>query len=314
MDYIQIKLAILPEKLEELVNELYKNGIEELAIEDPKDVDFLMDKKETYEWDYVDAELLKKSEVANVSIYLSKDGKEADILDLIDKILKEPRFCDVKQVIETVHESEWKDVWKEFFKPSKITDKITIKPTWEEYAKKSDDEIVINIDPGMAFGTGTHETTTLCIKLLEKYCENKSVLDIGTGSGILAIAAQKLGATSVTALDIDETCVEVAKENLELNEIHDVSVFQGDLAKGLNMKVDLVIANLMADLVIFLSKSVSERLNADGIFISSGILLEKEEQVKAELQKNNFEVLEISERGDWCAIAAKKKDEQVFCK
>lgn len=309
MDYTQITLTVLPEKLEDLLNQLYEHDIQELAIEDPRDVDSLMDKKESYEWDYVDADLLKKSESAKVHIYLSKDEKSTLSLANIKKILTDDGFADVKIISNDVKESDWKDVWKEFFKPTRVTDRITIKPSWEKYDKKDPSELIVNIDPGMAFGTGTHETTTLCIKLLEKYSDRKSVLDVGTGSGILSIAAKKLGVESVTAVDIDPLCVDIAKENLKLNGIKDVSVFQGDLTKGLDLKVDLVVANLMADLVIFLSASVKSHLNEQGIFISSGILIEKEQQVINELKKNKFEIVEILEQGEWCAIAAKSVDE-----
>ena len=309
MDYTQITLTVLPEKLEYLVNELYAMDIFELAIEDPSDVDLLMNKKEAYEWDYIDAKLLQKSEYAKVHVYVSKDEAGLLTLSKIESILNESTFEDVKMSSKQVNEADWKDVWKEFFKPARITDKITIKPSWEEYKKVDENEMVINIDPGMAFGTGTHETTTLCIKLLEKYAHSKSVLDVGTGSGILSIAAKKLGIESVLAVDIDDVCVEIAKENLKLNGICDVSVIQGDLTKGLDVKVDFVVANLMADLVMFLAKSVKEHLNTDGVFISSGILIEKEEQVIDELQKNGFEIIEILEQGEWCAIAARSKVE-----
>lgn len=309
MDYTQITLTVVPEKLEYLVNELYAMDIFELAIEDPSDVDLLMNKKEAYEWDYIDAKLLQKSEHAKMHVYVSKDEAGLLTLSKIENILNESIFDDVKMSSKQVYEADWKDAWKEFFKPARITEKITIKPSWEEYKKVDENELVINIDPGMAFGTGTHETTTLCIKLLEKYANSKSVLDVGTGSGILSIAAKKLGIPSVLAVDIDKTCVEIAKENLKLNGIYDVTVLQGDLTKGLDIKVDLVVANLMADLVMFLAKSVNEHLNTDGVFISSGILIEKEEQVIDELKKNGFEIIEILEQGEWCAIAARSKVE-----
>lgn len=310
MEYTEISLSLKPEGLEDLLNELYANGIVDLVIEDPRDVDFLMDKRESYEWDYVDSDLLKKSEIAKVKIYLSKDEEGKKTFNTIKSILKKPEFSNVKPHSKVVNENDWKDVWKEFFKPAQITDKITIKPSWEHYEKKADDEIIIEIDPGMAFGTGTHETTTLCIKLLEKYADSeKEVLDVGSGSGILSIAAAKLGVKSVFAVDIDPVAVEVTKENLELNGITDVKVMQGDLLKGLDVSADILLANLMADLVIMLSGSAYKHLNADGIFISSGILLEKQSQVLAEIEKNNFEILEILKQGEWCAIAARKKHE-----
>lgn len=309
MDYIQITITVLPEKLEELINALYAKDIKEFAIEDPSDVDSLIDKKEKYEWDYIDIKLLKKSELAKVHIYLGSDENVTLAQEKINDVLADLDLSDVKLSSQSVNEAEWKDKWKEFFKPSRITERITIKPGWEDYEKQDENELVINIDPGMAFGTGTHETTTLCIKFIEKYSERKSLLDVGTGSGILAIAAKKLGISEVTAVDIDPVCVDIAKENLKINGIDDVAVLCRDLTEGLDLKVDVVVANLMADLVILLSASISKHLNAGGIFISSGILIEKEAQVKFELEKNNFEIVEILEQGEWCAIAAKFKDE-----
>jgi ribosomal protein L11 methyltransferase len=209
-------------------------------------------------------------------------------------------------VAKSVEDSEWKDNWKAYFKPAKITDKIVIKPTWEDY-EKSDDELVIEIDPGMAFGTGTHPTTSLCVKFLERYSEpgKNDVLDVGCGSGILAIASALLGAKEVLAVDIDPVAVEVSKENVELNQLsHIIEVMEGDLTKGLRQKADIAVANLMADLVKLLSKDVAAHLKGKSIYISSGILIEKQEEVVAAIEECGFRILDILEEGEWCAIAA----------
>ncbi|MEL7658736.1 MAG: 50S ribosomal protein L11 methyltransferase, partial [Bacillota bacterium] len=210
-------------------------------------------------------------------------------------------------VQKIVDDSDWKDNWKEYFKPAKITDRIVIKPTWEAYEAK-EDEIVIEIDPGMAFGTGTHPTTSLCVKLLEKYIEPEkdTVLDVGCGSGILAIASALLGAQDILAVDIDPVAVQVSRENIELNHLSsEIQVLEGDLTKGLNRKADIVAANLMADLIILLSKDVAAHLKGKGIYISSGILIEKQAQVLEAIESCGFQILDILEEGEWCAIAAK---------
>ena len=210
----------------------------------------------------------------------------------------------------TVDDEDWKDKWKENFKPSKITKRIVVKPTWEEYIA-GDGEIVLQIDPGMAFGTGTHETTSLCLRLMEKYLsdfpENKKVLDIGCGSGILSIAAALLGAGEVMAVEIDKDAVSVAEENVKLNGVlNNVSVVQGDLTKGIDFKADIIVANLMADLVMVLAESAANHMEDGGIFISSGILTEKKETVSEAIRNAGFEILEIEEDGEWCAIVARR--------
>lgn len=161
----------------------------------------------------------------------------------------------------------------------------------------------------MAFGTGTHETTSLCMKLMEKYLgehpEEKKILDVGCGSGILSICGALLGSREILGIEIDEDAVRVAHENVEENHVEDsVKVMQGDLTKGVDFKADVIVANLMADLVMLLSEDARKHLTEDGIFISSGILVEKEEMVSAAIREAGFRIIEIAEDGEWCAIAA----------
>ena len=167
--------------------------------------------------------------------------------------------------------------------------------------------MVIEIDPGMAFGTGTHETTSLCVKMLEKYQKKSDkVLDVGCGSGILSIAAALLGADDVLGVDIDPVAVEVASENIALNKAEHLARAQyGDLTKGIDYKADIVVANLMADLVMMLSEDAAKHMEKGGLFISSGILVEKKEQVASHLRGKGFEIVEIREDGGWCCIVAK---------
>ena len=203
-------------------------------------------------------------------------------------------------------DSEWKDNWKAYFKPARISDRIVVKPTWESY-ERNGDELIIEIDPGMAFGTGTHPTTSLCVKLLEKYIESPEdvVLDVGCGSGILSIASALLGVKKTVGVEIDPVAVDVARENVERNRLADrVEVLRGDLTKGLDLKADIVVANLMADLVMMLSADVAKHLRGKSVYISSGILIEKQEQVAGAIRDCGFRILEILEEGEWCAIAA----------
>ncbi|MFV0517729.1 MAG: 50S ribosomal protein L11 methyltransferase [Aminipila sp.] len=323
MKYIETRIYTSRSGIEHILNSLLEIGIYDAVIEDPTDVEELLQKKNSYDWDYVNTEVMEQvNEEPNVILYMedSVEGKEKieEVVKAIDRLkalIKNGDFGDestfARMIIETkvVQDDDWKDNWKEFFKPSKITDKIVVKPSWENYEKQSEDELIIEIDPGMAFGTGTHETTTLCIKLLEKYSHRDDcVLDVGCGSGILSIAAALLGIKDVLGVDIDPVAVEVSKENVALNGFSDVVKIQyGDLTKGIDYRADVVVANLMADLVMMLSCDVAKHLKGKGVFISSGILIEKKKQVSDSIEKNGFKILEILEQGEWCAIAAQLK-------
>ena len=191
-----------------------------------------------------------------------------------------------------------------------MTDNIVIKPTWEEY-EPEENEMVIEIDPGMAFGTGTHATTRMCVKLLEKYItsEEDKVLDLGCGSGILSIAAALLGSKHVYGVDIDPNAVAASAENVEMNGLAEViEIAYGDVTEGLGMKADIIAANLMADLIKMLSPDIAKHLEGKKIFISSGILEEKVDEVSEAVKNSGFEILEVLHEDEWCAIAARSKD------
>lgn len=299
MKYIEVKIYTSQEGIDPLTCVLMDMGIAGFAIEDARDFQDLMNKKNSYDWDYIDESLMELEHVkTSVTFYLEETEAGRSILEQ----LKEK----YELVWKPVDDSEWKDNWKEYFKPAKITDRIVIKPTWEAYERK-EDELVIEIDPGMAFGTGTHPTTSLCVKLLEKYIEPEkdAVLDVGCGSGILAIASALLGAREILAVDIDPVAVTVTAENIKLNGLgNKIGVAEGDLTKGLEFRANIVVANLMADLVMMLSQDVVAHLKGKSIYISSGILIEKQEEVVAAIEECGFHILDIMEEGEWCAIAA----------
>ena len=323
MKYIEFKVHASRQGIEQVTAMYLRMGIDQVSIDDPADMEDILNKKNEYGWDYVDNDLKKGLDrEPTISIYFedTEENREKiqqlklQVMMLKSKELEGLFGWDVdfgrlyaEDII--VDDADWKDKWKEYFKPVRITDRLVVKPTWEEY-EPNDGEKVIQIDPGMAFGTGTHETTSLCLKLMEKYLgdepQDKDVLDVGCGSGILSIAAALLGCRSVTGVEIDEDAVRVAEENVELNGIGDrVEILQGDLTEGIESKADIIVANLMADLVMTLSKSAKEHLKDGGIFISSGILLEKKGIVSDAVKKAGFEIIEIAEDGEWCAIAAR---------
>lgn len=301
MRYIEVKIYTTQEGIDPLTCILMDMGIAGFAIEDARDFQDLMNKKNAYDWDYIDESLLELEHVrTSVTFYLEETANGSEILEQLQE-----QFGS-ELVWKAVEDSDWKDNWKEYFKPVKITDRIVIKPTWEAY-ERTGDELVIEIDPGMAFGTGAHPTTSLCVKLLERYLEpgKDEVLDVGCGSGILSIASALLGAKVVLAVDIDPVAVTITSENINLNGLEKkIGVIEGDLTKGLQFRADIVVANLMADLVMMLSKDVTAHLKGKSIYISSGILIEKQEEVVAAIEECGFRILDILEEGEWCAIAA----------
>ncbi len=302
MRYLEVKIYTTQEGIDPLTCILMDMGIAGFAVSDARDFQELMEKKNSYDWDYVDESLMDFENIkTSVTFYLEDDEESQVILERLREKGLDPEW-------KLVDDSDWKDNWKEYFKPAKISDRIVIKPTWEDY-EKTGDELVIEIDPGMAFGTGSHPTTSLCVKFLERYLEPgaDAVLDVGCGSGILSIASALLGAKTVLAVDIDPVAVDVTQQNVELNGLGSkIRTMEGDLTKGLSERADIVAANLMADLVIMLSKDVAAHLKGKSIFISSGILIEKREAVAAAIEECGFRILDVMEEGEWCAIAAQK--------
>ena len=321
MKYLEINIETSAAGIEPVVSALLNLGITDTVVEDPRDIEDLMDKKQTYDWDYLDDSIIEKmKESPKVTVYLEDTEENRALAEQIAPAMEElcskaregifgegADFGSLRVSRKQEDDTQWKDKWKEYFKPARIAENIVVKPTWESYERQGDEK-VIEIDPGMAFGTGTHETTSLCVKMLEKYQkESDKVLDVGCGSGILSIAAALLGAEDVLGVDIDPVAVEVAAENIELNGVANVAKAQyGDLTKGIDYKADIVVANLMADLVMMLSEDVARHMQPGGLFISSGILVEKEVQVTEHLRSQGFGIVEVREDGGWCCIVCRK--------
>jgi ribosomal protein L11 methyltransferase len=205
-----------------------------------------------------------------------------------------------------IDEQDWAEAWKAYFWPEKITDTIVVKPSWREYAA-GPQEIVLEIDPGMAFGTGTHATTALCIRMLQAHLKpGDAFLDVGTGSGILMIAAAKLGAGTVCGVDNDEVAVTVAEKNLRANHIDSFSLSTGNLVDGVRQTFEVVAANILAEVVLALLPDVRAVLKKNGLLICSGIITTQKKIVLSKLEERGFTVLEVIEKEGWVAIAARK--------
>lgn len=210
--------------------------------------------------------------------------------------------------VQQVDEEDWATAWKKYYHPVKISNRFTIVPTWEDYERVSTDELLIELDPGMAFGTGTHPTTVMCLQALEKTVQpNSKVIDVGTGSGVLSIGAAKLGATSIHALDLDEVAVTSAKENIALNHVEDVvSVTHGNLLDNVSEQADIVIANILAEIIMTFTDDAFSIVKPGGLYITSGIIAAKKDDVKEALQKSGFLIEEVMMMEDWVTIISKK--------
>ncbi len=205
--------------------------------------------------------------------------------------------------LQGVKEEDWSENWKQYYKPFRIGKHMVVKPTWEDFDLLPDD-LLIEIDPGMAFGTGTHETTAMCVTLIEKYYKSGSLLDVGTGSGILAIAAARLGAQDIYAVDIDPDAVRVARENVEHNGLEKViDVQQGDLLQGLSRTFDFAVANILAPVICMLAAPLKKHLQPGGVFVCSGIIKEAENDVQEALDNAGYIIDEVCHQGDWVAFA-----------
>ena len=259
--------------------------------------------------------------IAYLNFYLEEDADVDAILPGVQEALEELRqFMDIGEASIAASETEdkdWINNWKQYFKPFTV-DHILIKPTWETVPEEHKDKLLVQIDPGTAFGTGMHETTQLCIRQLEKYVHSESeILDVGTGSGILGITALKLGAKEVWGTDLDENAITAVGENLASNDISSdrFHVLQGNIIDDKSVqdwagyeKYDIVVANILADVIIMLVKEIPVHLKKGGYFITSGINNLKEEAVRAAFAASEeLEVVEITYQGEWLSVTARKQ-------
>ena len=318
MKWKKFTLTTTTEAVDLISYTLDELGIEGIEIED----NIPLTEKETKGM-FIDIlpELPPDEGVAKVSFYLDEDDDIPAMMAIVKEALEELKpFTDLGACTFAESETEdkdWINNWKQYFKPFTV-DHILIKPTWETVPEEHKDKLLIQIDPGTAFGTGMHETTQLCIRQLEKYVTPDSeVLDVGTGSGILGITALKLGAKHVFGTDLDENAITAVGENLEANGIapEQFKVVQGNIIDDKTVQdevkyeyYDIAVANILADVIIMLQKEIPVHIKKNGIFITSGIIDMKEEAVKAAFEANDaFEIVEITHQGEWVSVTARKK-------
>lgn len=287
-----------------ILEELGSNGV---SIYDTSDLAELI--KSDIIWDYVDESLLIKNEIVKVSGYFKEDDAiEKEIAKKLEFLKDNSPFKlgSLEMTASLVDDTDWLNEWRKYYQPIHAG-KIVVVPKWINYPKQ-DDEYIVKLDPGMAFGTGSHESTFMCLSLLNEIeVKDKNVIDVGTGSGILGIASAVMGARSVEAYDIDDIAVDAARENASLNDIAKVfSADNANLIDKTNNKFDIALANITADILIDLSKSISEYLNKNGKLIISGVIATRKDSVINAFKSKGFSVVKEMAMNDWRAYLMEK--------
>ncbi|HAQ07044.1 MAG TPA: 50S ribosomal protein L11 methyltransferase [Bacillus bacterium] len=312
MKWSEISILTTNEAVEPISNILHEAGASGVVIEDPVELSKEREDQfgEIYQLnpdDYPEEGVVIKAYLP-VNSFLGETVDE--IKEAINNLITYNIDIGKNTVsISEVNEEEWATAWKKYYNPVKISEKFTIVPTWEDYTPVHTDELIIELDPGMAFGTGTHPTTVMCIQALERTVKaDDYVIDVGTGSGVLSIAAAKLGAGQVMALDLDDVAVQVAKENIKLNQAQEIaSVSQNNLLDGVEGGADIVVANILAEVILRFADNAGRIVKKGGFFITSGIIQQKKEVVKDAVINAGFDIEEIIAMEDWVAIIAKKR-------
>lgn len=311
MNWLEVSVNTHSESVEVVSSILIELGSKGVSIEDPQDYYQLTD--EQLEWLKVQQKDLYETDTVIVKGYFqpSQWSKDSDVL--LHEKLEEIKVYGLQTgplsvQVKEVGEEDWANAWKQYYFPVRVTRFLTVVPSWVDYEKEQDDELLIELDPGLAFGTGTHPTTQLSLTALEQTIRgNESVLDVGTGSGVLSIASKLLGASKVTAFDIDEMATRVAKENIALNPtIGEIEVYENNLLVGVDQKSDLIVANILAEILLQMPEDAYRNLNEDGRLILSGIIESKANEVKEAYEKVGFTLVERMTMREWNCFIMKK--------
>lgn len=313
MDWLEITIHTTTAGADIVSEKLMAEGATGTMVEDRADIPDPT--KPNGIWEIIDPKLIDSMpEDVLVHAWFEPDEKLADRLQAL-----RTQLTDLKALLSdfdlgslqmdtlSVHDQDWSEVWKRFYKPFRAGNRLVVKPTWELY-EAGENDLVIEIDPGMAFGSGTHETTGMCMEMLETALKpGDRVMDVGTGSGILAIGAALLGAESVLAVDIDPSAVKVARENIEHNGLSGrVTAVEGNLLEGIDGQCELCVANIIADVICMFAAPLNDHIVPGGLFICSGIIKEREQNVLNALSAAEYTVLDVRRKGEWVAVLSRR--------
>ena len=315
MDWIELTVHTTTQGAEVVSEALMLSGATGTMVEDRADIPD-PDKPNGY-WEIIDPKLIDSlPEDVQVHAWFEPDATFQERLqalrsqlDMNRRLAPEVDLGTLQIDTVNVKDEDWSEVWKQFYKPFRAGRSLVVKPTWEPYDAKPGDR-VIEIDPGMAFGSGTHETTGMCLELLEEAVHGgERVIDVGTGSGILAIGAALLGAKDVLAIDIDPTAVKVAQENVAHNHLEQtVTTLEGNLLEKVDAQCEVCVANIIADVICMFAAPLNEHIVPGGLFICSGIIKEREQDVTDALLAAHYTILEIRRKGEWVAMISRRHD------
>lgn len=313
MQWKEVSIFTLPEGTDLLCEYLSELGITGFMVENPEDFEEFINTT-TPHWDYLDDALMaKKTAPARVVFYLAQNAQGRETFLAVKSLLEELKqgaaaalFGPLTIGEATLQQEEWETNWKNYYKPVPAGKNMIIVPSWEEFTPKPG-QTVIRLDPGMAFGTGTHATTRLCLAFLEEYVKpDCTVLDLGCGSGILSVGAVLLGAGHATGVDIDQLAVDISGENAALNGASEKTTFiKGDLTQNVSGKYDIICANIVADVILRLAPVIPEYLADGGIFLASGIISPRGGEIIETFEKAGLTVIKQREEEDWAAFACR---------
>jgi ribosomal protein L11 methyltransferase len=311
MKWSEISIHTTNEAVEPISNILHEAGASGVVIEDPNDL--TKDREQVFGEIYQLNPGDYPEEGVIIKAYLPLNSFLGEAVEEIKEAISNLVSFDIdighnKVTISEINEEEWASAWKKYYNPVKISEKFTIVPTWETYEKVSSDELIIELDPGMAFGTGTHPTTVMCIQALENTVKpGDSVIDVGTGSGVLSIAAALLGASNIHAYDLDEIAVKTARLNVKLNKVNNaITVSQNNLLNDITDPADVIVANILAEIILRFVSDAFKLVKPGGYFITAGIIQQKKQDVKSALLEAGFEIEETLTMEDWVSFIAKR--------